>query len=43
MAKELTANDWDRSKTGQRLDLPRGVIAVEHGQLDIHEHEIGAL
>jgi hypothetical protein len=28
---------------GQRLDLPRRVIAVEHRQLDVHEHEIGAL
>src|SRR5262245_12693173 len=24
----------------QRLDLPRRVIAVEHGQLNVHEHEI---
>src|SRR5262249_44013496 len=27
-------NDWDRCKAGCR------VIAVEHGQLNIHEHEI---
>src|SRR5262249_23547794 len=36
-------NDRDRSKTGHRLYLPRRVIAVEHGKLDVHEHEIGAL
>jgi hypothetical protein len=36
-------DDRDRCKTGQRLDLPCGVIAVEHGQLEVHEHEVGVL
>ena len=35
MANELTAM-MDCCKTGQRLDLPRRVITVERGQLDVH-------
>src|SRR5262249_30531464 len=34
-------NDRDCAETRQRLDLPRRVIAIEHRQLDVHEHEIG--
>src|SRR5215467_7435869 len=34
-------NDWNHGKTRQRLDLPRRVIAIEHGQLDVHKHKIG--
>jgi hypothetical protein len=34
--------DRDHRKAWQRLDFPRRVIAVEHGELDVHEHEIGA-
>jgi hypothetical protein len=41
MAKELAAMIGIAARPG-RLDLPSGVIAVEHGQLDVHENQIGA-
>src|SRR5262249_10940072 len=40
--KGTHGDDRDGRETGQRFDLPRGVIPVEHRQLDVHEHEIGA-
>jgi len=27
-------NNRDRGETGQRLDLPRRVVAIEHGELE---------
>jgi hypothetical protein len=43
MAQELTAIVGVAARPVSVFDVTRFVMAVEHGQLDDHGHEVGAL